>query len=176
MIPLKSIWQFLTCYCLSKTGITFRVKLTMSLQVFAKHSLDKIKQIITELNRLWNIKPTPHGTIGLQQSLRDQLQVRLAHLLRVSKPDATFLQDKVLQIVWGWDEHQEMITYCSVLLIHPPFCTLHPARLIFEDAISLDYKPPPPKKKDFTQVLCMQLGHFQSSYLHRNTVTSTQNS
>ena len=57
-----------------------------------------IKQRITELNRLWNIKPTPHGTIGLQQSLRDRLQVRLAHLLRISKPDATFLQDKVLHI------------------------------------------------------------------------------
>ena len=62
-----------------------------------------IKQRITELNRLWNIKPTPHGTIGLQQSLRDRLQVRLAHLLRISKPDATFLQDKVLHIKLSGD-------------------------------------------------------------------------
>ena len=76
----------------------------MSLQAFAKHFLDIMESNrITELNRLWNIKPTPHGTIGLQQSLRDRLQVRLAHLLRISKPDATFLQDKVLHIKLSGD-------------------------------------------------------------------------
>ena len=64
--------------------------------------------------------------------------------------------------------------YRSVPLIGPPILYTT-SRLkwggggvIFEDAISLDYKPPP--KKDFTQVLCTQLGHFQSSCLHRNTV------
>lgn len=76
----------------------------MSLQAFAKHFLDIMESNrITELNRLWNIKPTPHGTIGLQQSLRDRLQVRLAHLLRISKPDVTFLQDKVLHIKLSGD-------------------------------------------------------------------------
>ena len=34
--------------------------------------------------------------------------------------------------------------YLSLPLVHPPFCTLHPAqRHIFEYAIRLDYTPPP---------------------------------
>ncbi len=41
----------------------------------------KIKQRIAELNRRWNIKPTPFGTVGLQQSLKERLRIRLAHLL-----------------------------------------------------------------------------------------------
>ena len=43
--------------------------------------------------------------------------------------------------------------------------------LIFEDAISLDYKPPPPK--DFTQVLCTQLGHFQLTMATTFRIEST---
>ena len=42
--------------------------------------------------------------------------------------------------------------------------------LIFEDAISLDYKPPP---KDFTQVLCTQLGHFQLTMATTFRIEST---
>ena len=37
--------------------------------------------------------------------------------------------------------------------------------LIFENAISLEYKPPLPK------VLCERYVHFQSSCLHKDTVT-----
>ena len=44
--------------------------------------------------------------------------------------------------------------------------------LIFEDAISLDYKPPPPPK-DFTQVLCTQLGHFQLTMATTFRIEST---
>ena len=39
--------------------------------------------------------------------------------------------------------------------------------LIFEYAISLEYKPPPPPPK----VLRDRYVHFQSSCLHKNTVT-----
>ena len=67
MIPLKSIWQ-LTCYCLSKISGEAYHELASICKVLPQHY--EIKQRITELNRLWNIKPTQHGTIGLQQSLR----------------------------------------------------------------------------------------------------------
>ena len=62
-----------------------------------------IKQRIAELNRLWNIKRTPYGIIGLQQSLEDRLQIRLTHLLRVSKSDAAFRQEKVLHVKLSGD-------------------------------------------------------------------------
>ena len=103
MIPLKSIWQFLlfvkNWYNIS--GEASYHELASICKALPQHY--GIKQRITELNRLWNIKPTPHGTIGLQQSLRDRLQVRLAHLLRISKPDATFLQEKVLHFKLSGD-------------------------------------------------------------------------
>ena len=37
----------------------------------------KLKQKISELNRLWEIYPTPNGTTGVQQSFRGRLQERL---------------------------------------------------------------------------------------------------
>ena len=41
----------------------------------------KLQQRISELNTLWNIKPTPNGVCGVQQSLKDRLVVRLSHLI-----------------------------------------------------------------------------------------------
>ena len=41
----------------------------------------KLKQRITELNRLWNIQPTPEGTCGVQQSLEERLKYCLQHLV-----------------------------------------------------------------------------------------------
>ena len=49
----------------------------------------KIKERIAELNKLWNITPTPYG---LQQSFKDRLHIRVRHLIEVSNPDAPFLQ------------------------------------------------------------------------------------
>ena len=63
----------------------------------------KIKDRIRELNKLWNIKPTPYGTIGLQQSLEDRLRIRVAHLIEVSNPDAPFLQNKTLRVKLSGD-------------------------------------------------------------------------
>ncbi len=42
----------------------------------------------------WNIKPTPEGTVGVQQPLQECLRVRVRHLLRVSKDDAPFSRIK----------------------------------------------------------------------------------
>ena len=68
--------------------------------------------------------------------------------------------------------------YRSVPLIRPPILYTTSrlkwgGGLIFEDAISLDYKPPPPPKKDFTQVLCTQLGHFQLTMATTFRIEST---
>ena len=41
----------------------------------------KIKQRIAELNSMWNIRPTPNSTCGVQHSLKEHLLVRLKHLV-----------------------------------------------------------------------------------------------
>ena len=41
----------------------------------------KIKVRIRELNKLWNIKPTPNGTSGVQQSFKERLQFCLHALV-----------------------------------------------------------------------------------------------
>ena len=63
----------------------------------------KIKERIAELNRFWNIKPTPYGTIGLQQSAKDRLHIRVRHLIEVSNPDAPFLQNRTLRVKLSGD-------------------------------------------------------------------------
>ncbi len=42
----------------------------------------KLKDRIAELNKLWNIRPTPEGTCGVQQSLEERLRHCLEHLVR----------------------------------------------------------------------------------------------
>ena len=63
----------------------------------------KIKERIAELNKLWNITPTPYGTIGLQQSFKDRLHIRVRHLIEVSNPDAPFLQNRTLRVKLSGD-------------------------------------------------------------------------
>ena len=63
----------------------------------------KIKERIAELNRFWNIKLTLYGTIGLQQSLKDRLHIRVRHLIEVSNPDAPFLQNRTLRVKLSGD-------------------------------------------------------------------------
>ena len=54
----------------------------------------KLKELITELNQKWNIFPTPEGTIGVQQSLKERLELRVAKLIAVSPLDDPFQQLK----------------------------------------------------------------------------------
>ena len=44
----------------------------------------KLKQRIAELNSKWNFKPTPAGTIGVQQPISERLANCLQHLVCVS--------------------------------------------------------------------------------------------
>ena len=56
-----------------------------------------------ELNALWNIIPTPNGTLGVQQSLEDRLIIRLSRLLAISPEDALFKQKKTLRVKLSGD-------------------------------------------------------------------------
>ena len=49
----------------------------------------KIKQKIAELNQMWDIKPTPAGVVGLQQSLEPRLR-RIQQLEKNTPEDAPF--------------------------------------------------------------------------------------
>ena len=49
-----------------------------------------LKKLVKELNRKWNITPTPNGTFGVQQSLRERLLLRMEHLHRTAPEDAPF--------------------------------------------------------------------------------------
>jgi len=56
----------------------------------------KLKERIRELNKLWNICPTPNCVVGVQQALEDRLRVRICTLLQTAQPDAPFrIQQKV---------------------------------------------------------------------------------
>ena len=75
-------------------------KLDMAIYIKDKHSISgnayhelaqlfkemprhyKIKDRIKELNKAWNIKPTPDGTCGVQQSLEEHLNTRLQYMVR----------------------------------------------------------------------------------------------
>ncbi len=63
----------------------------------------KLKRRISELNKLWNILPTPNGTCGVQQSLQDRLQARISHLHKVAPSDATFRTSKVVNVKLSGD-------------------------------------------------------------------------
>ena len=53
---------------------------------------------IIELNHLWNVYPTPHGTVGVQQSLEESLLICVKQLQQVSPPGAEFFQTKKARV------------------------------------------------------------------------------
>ena len=63
----------------------------------------KLKDRIQELNKRWNIRPTPNGTQGVQQSLEQRLRIRIEHLLKVSSPNSTFRRDHGVRIELSGD-------------------------------------------------------------------------
>ena len=72
-------------------------------------------QRISELNSLWDIKPTPNDTHGVQQSLEDRLCIRMQILISNSDKGAKFMTDKTeRETVWGWDKDWQEIA-CGYL-------------------------------------------------------------
>ena len=63
----------------------------------------KIQRRITELNEQWDIKPTPNGTCGVQQSLEDRLRQRVHHLCHISSPDTPFRRNHCLHVKLSGD-------------------------------------------------------------------------
>ncbi len=63
----------------------------------------RLQRRINELNNLWDIKPTPNGVIGVQQSLHDRLLLRVKHLLKTSSPDAPFRKNKKVRVKLSGD-------------------------------------------------------------------------
>ena len=63
----------------------------------------KIKQRISELNKLWNIFPTPNGTCGVQQSLEERLRVRISELRKTAPSDAAFRKNRTVNVKLSGD-------------------------------------------------------------------------
>ena len=64
----------------------------------------RLRQRITELNSLWNIRPTPNNTNGVQQSLKDRLIVRIRHLIKSSGThDSPFMREKLIRVKLSGD-------------------------------------------------------------------------
>ena len=49
-----------------------------------------MKKKVKELNEMWNIRLTPNGTFGVQQSLKEHLILRMEHLMRHAPEDTHF--------------------------------------------------------------------------------------
>ena len=63
----------------------------------------RIKERIAELNRLWNIRSTPNGTVRVQQSLEDRLLICLEQLQCVAATDAEFRRTKTIKVKLSGD-------------------------------------------------------------------------
>ena len=63
----------------------------------------KLRERISALNTLWKINPTPNNTQGVQQSLKNRLEIRIRSLIQISASTAPFLQNKVVQVKLSGD-------------------------------------------------------------------------
>ena len=63
----------------------------------------KIKHRISDLNKLWNIYPTPNGTCGVQQSLEERLRVRISHLHKTAPSDAALREKQTINVKLSGD-------------------------------------------------------------------------
>ena len=58
----------------------------------------RLKNKIAELNKLWDITPTPNGVVGVQQSLKGRLGQRIQHLVRKTPPSADFKVNRKVRV------------------------------------------------------------------------------
>ena len=79
----------------------------------------KLKRRISEVNSLWDISETPHGS-GVQQSLEARLQDRLTHLIKSTPDDADFKDEKSSsEAVRRWYKHGEASACHKLYVYHP---------------------------------------------------------
>ena len=55
-----------------------------------------VRERITELKKQWNIRPTPNGVYGVQQSLKFTFRVGTVHLHQLASPNAPFCHTKAV--------------------------------------------------------------------------------
>ena len=63
----------------------------------------RIKQKITELNQMWDIKPTPPGIVGVQQALEPRLRNRIMQLEKNTPEDAPFKCNSLVRVKLSGD-------------------------------------------------------------------------
>lgn len=88
----------------------------------------KIKERISKLNSRWNIRPTPNDTHGVQQSLKDRLQIRLEHLLKAADKTAKFIVEKWVNVKLSGDgtrigKRLHVVIFTFTLLEEEQFCS-----------------------------------------------------
>ena len=79
------------------------------------------KQRIAGLNSMWNIRPTPNGTCGVQHSLKERLLVRLKDLVELTPPDAFFKVTQTVRVKLAGDgtsigKHLHVVNFTFALL------------------------------------------------------------
>ena len=81
----------------------------------------KLRERISALNRLWEISPTPNNTHGVQQSLKNRLEIRIRRLIHISASTAPFLQNKTVQVKLSGDGTKiGKRLHVVAFTIHPP--------------------------------------------------------
>ena len=82
----------------------------------------RLREQITNLNKLWKIRPTSNNIQGVQQSLKDRLEIRIRHLIKsTSDPNSPFMQDKLVRVKQSGDgtkigERLHVIAFIFTLL------------------------------------------------------------
>ena len=58
----------------------------------------KMQERIKTLNSRWNLEQTPGDTFGIEQSIKERLEIRLQALIKNSSPNAAFKQNHKIQV------------------------------------------------------------------------------
>ena len=87
-----------------------------------------LKQRISELNSLWDIKPTPNDTHGVQQSLEDRLRIRMQILISNSDKGAKFMTDITVNVKLSGDgtkigKRLHVVIFTFTLLEEEQYCS-----------------------------------------------------
>ena len=62
-----------------------------------------IRELITEFNKHWNIRPTTNRVCGFQQSVEDMLHVRTVYLHQQAPPNVPFYHTKAVNVKLSGD-------------------------------------------------------------------------
>lgn len=58
----------------------------------------KVQERIKALNSKWNLSSTPGDTCGIQQSIKERLEIRLQSLIKNTSTDSAFRQNRKIQV------------------------------------------------------------------------------